>query len=243
MKFSIGSCLQVDTSDEYHPITASSGVVYTCFSLIGLLHLYQFLRYSTVLCGFSSSVDLLWCSNLNTSCFCFGLCVSDHRAQVALGITVAVFWSVWHLISGFLAFYWIFMIVKSYTHPGFSHMSYGLLATVPHVFSLQAFGLLMAVDKIYNYNALVFCNGKGIFGNRGVLNIYSADNLFLDNYWGGKPYAACVNIPVIVCITLFQYIVCWWFGVILSAISFTAAYVYLYVLLGNPNATVPPTTA
>jgi hypothetical protein len=92
------------------------------------------------------------------------------------------------------------MISKGYTHKGLGHASYGLAAMIPHVPSVQVFGGLMVIDKVWNLNSLAFPpNGTKIFKREDALNDYGTDNLFVDNLLKMKtPTALAVNIPFMV---------------------------------------------
>jgi len=137
----------------------------------------------------------------------FGLVSALHGVQ-AYRYRNSHLWLALHSVSSLLSAYWIYMIKKGYTHKGLGHASYGLLSTIPHITSLQVFGTIMTLDKLINYNDLVWPNGVKLFqrADKGPLNGYSADNMLVDNALIPKtPYALAVNVPFIAATGLAEY--------------------------------------
>jgi hypothetical protein len=91
-------------------------------------------------------------------------------------------WLLFHGTAAALSAYWPFMIHKGYTHKGLSHASYGLASAIPHVTSLQVFGSLMVLDKVYNLGDLKLPDGSDLLDKtHRPINRYGVDNMLLDN--------------------------------------------------------------
>lgn len=118
-------------------------------------------------------------------------------------------WMGIHAALAGISAYWPYMIHQEYTHKGLGHASYGLLALVPHLSSLQAFGALMLGDKIINLDDLTWPNGVRLLPRTDPnkpLNSYGIDNLFLDNWLMPKSLTGLsVNVPFMALSSFLEY--------------------------------------
>ena len=112
----------------------------------------------------------------------FWSCAAAHGFQmIRAGLNADYFQIGLHGIGLGLGVLWPYMIKNNLTHKGLSHMSYGLAAMVPNLAPLQAFGALMAADKVYNLDGIHFKDGSTLFKRGKPLNPYGTDNAFVDS--------------------------------------------------------------